>query len=70
MAISQNSLVLKMEKYLAKEGYTKVQDEDNGRGYRRYSMPFLRAIAAAVVEEIQENAKAIDTADSGEWDIK
>ncbi|EAL5442262.1 hypothetical protein CWD68_00900 [Campylobacter jejuni] len=70
MAISQNSLVSKMEKYLAKEGYTKVQDEDNGRGYRRYSMPFLRAIAAAVVEEIQENAKAIDTADSGEWDIK
>lgn len=70
MAISQNSLVSKMEKYLAKEGYTKVQDEDNGRGYRRYSIPFLRAIAAAVVEEIQENAKAIDTADGGEWDIK
>ncbi|HDZ5001544.1 TPA: hypothetical protein RTG44_000175 [Campylobacter jejuni] len=70
MAISQDSLILKMEKHLQSQGYTKVEDEDNGRGYKRYSMPFLRALAGAVVEEIKENAKAIDTADGGKWSIE
>ncbi|WP_291951386.1 hypothetical protein [Campylobacter sp.] len=70
MAISQDSLVFKMQKHLLNEGYTKVEDEDNGRGYRRYSMPFLRALAGAVVEEIKDNAKAIDTADGGKWSIE
>ncbi|MCR6593624.1 hypothetical protein [Campylobacter insulaenigrae] len=70
MAISQDSLVFKMQNHLLNEGYTKVEDEDNGRGYRRYSMPFLRALAGAVVEEIKDNAKAIDTADGGKWSIE
>ena len=41
MALSEASLVAKMEKHLQDEGYLKVNDEDNNRGYRRYSMPFL-----------------------------
>ncbi|WP_257935819.1 hypothetical protein UPTC15629_0918 [Campylobacter lari] len=70
MAISQGSLVSKMENHLQDQGYLRVEDEDNGRGYRRYSMPFLRALAAAIVEEIKENAKAIDTTDGGKWSIE
>ncbi|PZT47239.1 hypothetical protein B6S12_10160 [Helicobacter valdiviensis] len=72
MALTQDSLVSKMEKHLKLQGYTKVEDEDNGRGYRRYSMPFLRALSAAVIEEIQENARVQDKGSecSGEWSIQ
>lgn len=70
MAISQDSLVYKMEEHLQVQGYLRVEDEDDGRGYRRYSMPFLRALAGAIVEEIKENAKATDMTDGGKWSIE
>ena len=71
MALSEASLVAKMEQHLQSEGYLKVNDEDNGRGYRRYSMPFLRALARAVVEEIQQNAQVQDKGPEcgGNWSV-
>ena len=69
--LSESSLVAKMEKHLQSEGYLKVNDEDNGRGYRRYSIPFLRALARAVVEEIQQNAQVQDKGPEcgGNWSV-
>ena len=71
MALNESSLVSKMEKHLQSEGYRRVNDEDNGRGYRRYSMPFLRALARAVVEEIQQNAQVQDKGPEcgGNWSV-
>ena len=49
----------------------KVKGEDSGRGYRRYAMPFLRALASAVVEEIQQTAQVQDKGPEcgGNWSV-
>ena len=68
MALSAESLQSKIEANLQSMGYEKVQD----LGYhKQYTEPFIKAIARAVVEEIQQNAQVPDKGPEcgGTWKV-
>ncbi|WP_289181805.1 hypothetical protein [Helicobacter japonicus] len=69
MALSTQSLLSKIEANLQAKGYEKVEDRG---GYKQYSTPFIEAIAAAVVAEIQQNAQVLDEGAecSGIWSVQ
>ena len=69
MALDTQSLVSKIEANLQAKGYQKVEDSGN---YKQYSTPFIEAIAAAVVAEIQQNAQVLDNGAEcgGVWSIQ
>ncbi len=68
MALSAESLQSKIEAHLQSMGYEKVQDLGH---YKQYSDPFIKAIARAVVEEIQQNAQVPDNGPEcgGTWKV-
>ena len=68
MALSAQSLQSKIEVHLQALGFERVQDFGQ---YKQYSEPFIKAIARAVVEEIQQNAQVPDKGPEcgGTWKV-
>ena len=69
MALSPTSLQAKIEASLKAKGYKKVASTNSA--HLQYSEPFIKALAEAIVLEIQTNAEVADTHPeaSGVWKV-